>query len=543
MTVISPAIRIWSRENRISSDGETVISAILGLPENALELYGSMVKVDGKTKLNGLFYYEPFFEGSNRLTKDGFDQVQLYQSLYNLQDDLGRLGIDVQSILASDHGGRRHPIVAHANATPDLNAWYSPQNDDLTFGTNKNKWHLASDSDITSHEAGHMILDHINKLLGVWSDRGVGIMDEGAPEGWSRGEGGAIHEGFGDVLAALLYNDPEMSEDFVPFLGRGESKKDGLRNVDNNLGLKDVSTEVHDRGQVYAGFFWAIKKYLMSDDRPFPLSDREAADLTLKILMAHASNYRTGRPTPKDFVDAVLNGVDGLASVLQLGVDRNELKSFITNEAVKRGLNANISPLPDEWDDIFTSYADFEKKFGNDLLFTPAQKTEYLGGTQEIYQQQYKTSRGEVVDLVGRALIVNKDARGNVVSVSARDVLPVKEGGINEGTNVSFRTASTIALADAQKKYYSTKRAMMAANPAQFRNNDQYYDYLAKNQMDYRIAEAAVNSLNTAKFTETPKMVVLPNSNDLHYEMKVGMAIYYVNTRTGEATFKKDVFI
>ncbi|MBI2092761.1 MAG: hypothetical protein HYT75_07215 [Deltaproteobacteria bacterium] len=57
MTVITPAIRIWSRENRISSDGETIISALLGLPENALELYGSMVKVDGQEKLNGLFYY------------------------------------------------------------------------------------------------------------------------------------------------------------------------------------------------------------------------------------------------------------------------------------------------------------------------------------------------------------------------------------------------------------------------------------------------------------------------------------------------------
>jgi len=238
--------KIWTSENRISSDGQSREVTLQWLSEGALELFGRLAKVDGKTKLNGFFSYDPF-KTDSKVTQDGFDQVQLYYSLSYVQEYLAGLGIDTQAIFSSRHKGKPHPIVAHANAVDDLNAWYSPQEDDLTFGTNNDKWHLASDSDVTVHEAGHMILDHINKMLGVWEN----IIGEEKRDGWGKSEGGAIHEGFGDILAALLYNDPEMSEDFVPFKATMEfpAQPSGsygylVFNNDNPSGLPSNSKEI-----------------------------------------------------------------------------------------------------------------------------------------------------------------------------------------------------------------------------------------------------------------------------------------------------------
>jgi hypothetical protein len=136
---VGPLGRVWRNENRISSDGQTIEIPITNLIADAAgklsELIGKLVKVNGVTKLNGIFSCGPFQQG-REVTSDCFDQVHLYHSLNSLQVYLQGLDIDVQQIIASQHSGKPHPMVAHANATDDLNAWYSPQGDDLTFGTN-----------------------------------------------------------------------------------------------------------------------------------------------------------------------------------------------------------------------------------------------------------------------------------------------------------------------------------------------------------------------------------------------------------------------
>lgn len=56
-------------------------------------------------------------------------------------------------------------------------------------------------------------------------------------------------------MTALLFNDPEVAEDFNP-----GNTPTWLRNAENEFMLSSVSTESHDRGQVYAGFGWSMKK-------------------------------------------------------------------------------------------------------------------------------------------------------------------------------------------------------------------------------------------------------------------------------------------
>ena len=62
--------------------------------------------------------------------------------------------------------------------------------------------------------------------------------------------------------------------------------------------------------------------------------------------------------------------------------------------------------------------------------------------------------------------------------------------------------------------------------------------------MDKIIAQTALQNLTGPGFG-SPKLnlVLIPESGNLHYEIKVGMGIYYVNARTGDVIFKKDVFV
>lgn len=538
MLDLTPIIgRVWIHENRVSSDGEVFDALLSGLPEDALELYGRLVKVDGKYKLNGIFNYDPF-QPERIVTQDGFDQVQLYYSLNVVHEYLLGLGIDTRKIIASQHKGKFHPIAAHANAVDDLNAWYSPQSDDLTFGTNGNmetgedKWHLASDSDVTIHEAGHLILDHINKKLASWwTDSRNFQPREGDDNGWGQSEGRAIHEGFGDLLAALYYDDPELSEDFPPNLGRPESKTDGLRIADNDLTLDDVGTEEHDRGRVYSGFFWSIKERLQDPEGPFKLTSRQASDLTLKLLFNHASNYDTSRPKPADFVKAVIKGAEGLAEAGKLGVDLEALKAALTTEAERRKLivqEPEPQPAP-----ALMSYEELSARYGRHIRFATEQKTVFYGGVQEIQQQMYKLSTGDYVDVVGSGIFVQKDALGKTVSISTKDVRSIKSGGIDETVRIDGGAALTIALGHAQKQLLDARNRLI--------NFTGPVEELKDLQMEYRIAEAAVHYLTDK--SPGVGLVIIPGSDHLHYEIKVGLGIYYIDAQTGGASFKRDVLV
>jgi hypothetical protein len=520
---------IWKRENRVSSDADTMEVSLKNLIPDAtgqlMELFGNLVKVDGKTKLNGVFRYGPF-EGESKLTADGFDQVQLYHSLNDVQEYLGRLGVDIPSILARQHNGGSHPIKAHANAVEDLNAWYDSESDDLTFGTGEGKWHLASDSDISVHESGHMMLDHINSKLGNW---------------WS-GEGRAIHEGFGDALAALRSDDAELSEDFAAYEGGSDSKTAGLRTAKNELTLKDVGTEEHDRGQVYAGFFWSVREKIEA----LGLTGREAADVTLELMFAHSFKYKTVKPKPRDFVDAMIAGAESLAAEGRLAVDIETAKTIITEEAKRRGFLDPVS-ADEEPEDIFANVTALEERFGGGGLLRFVPDTE--NAEQRFYQEQYQTREHGYVEVVGSGAVEQMGPTGPVVS--ARDVRAIGQGEIDETVNINISAAISSARTNAAMTLIQTEQRKSAleslGSRKSFMNDEDYRARLAAAQMDYRVAEAAVAELgHPGKRTIVPpqsRLVILPDSNELFYEIKAGLGMYYINAKTGDLNFERHVFV
>jgi len=531
---VGPIGRVWRNENRISSDGQTIEVPITNLIADAAgrlsELIGKLVKVNGAAKLNGIFTCGPFQKG-REVTADCFDQVQLYHSLNSVQEYLSVLEIDVPQAIASQHNGKPHPIVAHANATDDLNAWYSPQGDDLTFGTNgtmskgEDKWHLASCGDVTIHEGGHMTLDHINpKFARSWA-----------------GEGRAVHEGFSDVLPALYYDDPEVSEDFNPNVGRPAGKTDGLRNVDNTLTLSEVGSEEHSRGQVYSGFFWALKKRL-------PLTSRQAADTNLRLLFAHAFLYKTQRPKPADFVAAVVAGAEALAAAGKLAVDLNTLKTIINEEAKKRGLiEAAAKPVAAQ--EVFASVKEVERRFGPDgrIRFVLEQKNRHLGIERRLYQQQYKTDRFGYVNVTGHGIVEHRFPAKKAPLISTIDAKQIHPGKVDETLRIDVATALRLAMADAQSTLTGSREQKVkleASLKAGVLKTKADLEKLSDVQMGHKMMQTAVAVLGfMGSHTIPPELVIMPDSDALHYKFKVGLGIYYINAKTGKARFERDVFV
>lgn len=525
---IGNMISVWRNENRVSSDGEVTVVEILDLLSEDLKgLYGRLVDVDGPP--HGSVFTCEVMQPGREVTSVCFDKGQLYNTLEGVQNYLTGLGIDVAGIIASRANTSHYLVRAHADAVPDLNAWYSPQDRDLTFGTagdmekGEDKWHLASDSDVGVHEFGHFMLDHVNPALG---------------QGWA-GEGRAIHEGFADAVAALYFDDPEMSEDFNVALGRPPDKKAGLRLVNNDLTLDDVSTEEHDRGQVYAGIYWAVKTALADQNGPFKLSDRQAADLVIRLMFNQAALFTTGQPTPRDFADIMLMAVDSLASKDALGVDPAALKDFIMVEVDRRKLLQYVEPEPIPPDeDWLYSMNDVQRRFGPNVSFVPLSKSGFIGGDQEIYQQQVRTANGLLVDVAGGKLFVKHDDHGRVAFISTRDVRKVDT--IDETVKVSPSQARALAAKDASNRF---DQANQWINALWLKRPKDLVPLLKEFQMDARIAETALVNLGRRYLKEPDmKFVLTPRSNELHYEIKVGLAIYYVNAKTGEVTLQKDVF-
>lgn len=524
---IGNAISVWARENLVSSNGEIISAELLDfLKEDYKTIRGKYFEVDGSL-LESVFQCGVFQPG-RKVTTDCFDKGVLYNALSSFQNYAFGLGYNIPQILQSGNKGKPLVVRAHANAVSDLNAWYNPQGKDLTFGTygdmakGQDRWHLASDSDVSTHEFGHLLLDHINPML---------------VKSWT-GEGRAIHEGFSDALAALYFNDPEMSEDFAVAMGRQPSPTDGLRNVDNNDVIDDKHTEEHDRGKVYGGFFWSIKKALTDPNGPFKLPERVASDLTLRILLEHGSHYQTSKPKTEDFVQAVYLAIESLKRSDTLPVDAAQLQMVVQMEAARRKLIKQPADIFNR-DGIFYTMKEAGRYAGTGSRFELIQGQENLDGRQEIYQQQYMTSRGEPLDVIGGALFLQKDQLGLDMFVSVKDVRPLNKGDIDETIKISASEAIDAIFPDVHDRFYRSRAEMMAISSGKYGRTKTIDDF-ADAQFENRVAEEAMKRLSVKSFAssnENVRLVIIPNSNDLHYEVKVGMGTYYVNAKTKSVVF------
>ncbi|MDP2599127.1 MAG: hypothetical protein Q8P84_00120, partial [Deltaproteobacteria bacterium] len=429
-------------------------------------------------------------------------------------------------ILGSKHNGVPHPIQAAANFMSDLNAYYSPGEDRLAFGRGNDKWHLASDGDVAVHEGGHLFLDHINPGLG----------------GWGRHEGGAIHEGFGDALAALFFKDGEMSEDFVPQVGRRPSKDDGLRIVRNDLTLSEAGEEVHDRGRVYAGFFWSLYETFIEKGG---LQEEEARALTLRLLLNHAAHYRTSRPQPDDFADAVILGAKALSREQKLSLPLGAVTEMIESEAKRRGLRSEGSQKPTPKKRPYPLSVEKAQQYyirnsGGVVDFSPVSSAPYIGGVFVTYQQRYFTTLYGPVDVIGHGMQARLNANGKATAILDADVRPMQAGEINETTLIPF--------ADALTKVYDFLSAQLTADQRRLRTIET--GFRQTQEMIYKWKDLSgrvlVFELCRQQFTKSPpqqpKYVVLNHDTELSYEINLGSAVFYVNAQTGIVQFAKKIF-
>jgi hypothetical protein len=555
---------IWRDENRVSSDSEYIGSKLVGLPSNARELSGKWAKVDGgkkgEHKLRGDFTHNPFDNPESTVTNVRFDQVQLYSSLTSLALYLQNAGLDVETIITGSKNGR---IVAHANKVDDLNAWYSPQTQEQTYGTGDGKWHIASDNDVTRHESGHFVLDQLAPGL----------------VGWYSKDGGAIHEGFADSMSALIQDDPEVSEDFPPAIGKPASKTSGLRTVANDLTMTDVSSEVHDRGQVYGGFIWSIKEWMGKEfEKTLKISgggidprtarneaSKQAAQQTMRLMVNHGSALATGSPEAVDFVRAMLVGAEALykadqgigvydpSTHISKSVKLTAIKQAIISEAIKRKMIKGADDLNKKGARIKRSPLNLsgiiakQTKKDSRIHFArkPLHTSKGIGVTREFYQQFTETPGGLIAEVVGSGFFVYRNASGAITGYSDRDVTKprLSSPGIMQlmtptrGPDVALAAVKKRAKAEYSK---ALQRLKLTKGGMPLRPNMTKLQDLKKAQIRHRIAAEAAQKISTLK-TKDAKLIVLPRHKDVHYEFKMGLSLYYVNARTGKVTIKDDV--
>lgn len=302
-------VRVWTAENNEASDGAVTSTTF---DPRVVKLFddGSIgtknIRVVGESILNTLNGHDAVAPGGNATT-DAFDQINTLKVAKELLDRVQSYGINLDELQKNDTANDGI-LRLEANAFGDENAHYAPDLNAIQFGTSDGKWHLASDGDVVAHEIGHYLSHHINYM--DYSDPKVG----------------AMQEGFADIIASLLHNDPEISEDFVP--GDG-----ALRNADNDVKLR-VDDAWHSGAEAYAGFAWRTKEHLAG----LVGDDAKAADLMLQVSLYHGYLYTSSRPVSFDFVAHMKTAAKDILSRHLSDGDVTKVVDFMQAEAVRRDL-------------------------------------------------------------------------------------------------------------------------------------------------------------------------------------------------------------
>ena len=234
-----------------------------------LELDGSGF-LDGpyvSTKLTENRVNEPTLEFNYLRDDPGFEEVMVYYHIDTVGRYLKGLGfdfVDDWQIPANVHFG-----VTRAG-------FYDPSDGSINFGDAGVD--VAEDAEVIIHEYGHAILE-----------RQVPNMN--------RGEGGAIHEGFSDFLAASFFSAvSDGFGDFIVFEWAGSDDPEvATRSVNSNKRYpQDIVGQPHADGQIWSAALWEIFEAIGRDasirlviESHFFLSpDAEFVDGASAILMA-----------------------------------------------------------------------------------------------------------------------------------------------------------------------------------------------------------------------------------------------------------------
>jgi len=189
-----------------------------------------------------------FLRSDNR-----FEEVMAYHYVTEPSRYIQSLGFDMKSIF----DGRALPIdVNFANIE---NAFFDPLEKQLLFGNGGVD--TAEDATVIVHEFGHALLDHQAPNF----DTGNGYT-----------EGGAIHEGFGDYLAASFFAGTGFRKgEWSAFLGswfatgipelNAGATPPHLRSMVNTKRYPenlDEMGEPHNNGEIWSATLWDIFKKL-----------------------------------------------------------------------------------------------------------------------------------------------------------------------------------------------------------------------------------------------------------------------------------------
>jgi len=216
---------------------------------------------------------------------DRFEEVMVYYHLDRTQRKIQALGFTGTS------GVLNRPVGVHAHYFGGCNAFFDPVNRGVHFGDFNDVvdcggppplYDSAEDADVIVHEYGHAIQDDL-------------------VPGWSFGpfpaaeEAGAMGEGFGDFIAAVMNNDPCIGE-YVSFGLAACGGAPGLRwlqnamtypggyescpNMDYDGDTIPESEEVHCGGLVWGGALWDMVEAI--GGLPVTQQDR---DIGLKLVL------------------------------------------------------------------------------------------------------------------------------------------------------------------------------------------------------------------------------------------------------------------
>ena len=202
-------------------------AVILDNLNNELKLEGKFVSVqnnaaDNAAPVNGKFVFDT--ESTH------YDEVMVYHHINEAHKYIVSLGVQLNE--------RAIPATVHYN--DDDNSFYSPDKKALFFGDGGVP--DSADADIILHEWGHSVVDSLSGLQGGWGS-----------------QGGAMHEGYGDYVAATYFGDPNVGEwDSSAYSDTGY-----LRTLNNKKVFPDdLQQSVHDDGEIWSGTLWDLRKEL-----------------------------------------------------------------------------------------------------------------------------------------------------------------------------------------------------------------------------------------------------------------------------------------
>jgi hypothetical protein len=249
--------------------------------------------------------------------------------------------------------GNTDPIRVFPRAGETMNAFYSRKEQALKFysfippgaAANEPRVYTCRSQDIVAHETGHAVLDGLKP---AW------ILTENPPQT------GALHEAFADLTAIfLMLSQPEQVAaivtqtkanlhnklflaDLVEDLGLALGRPTGLRNVENELTLSQVGTEVHDLAQVFTGAIYEvladIVAFELKPNRDPAAAVYPAAEYLCSLLIRAITAAPDEAATFADVVNQMLH-------VVELDEKPVQYRNFIRNRFAIREVIASPIPL------------------------------------------------------------------------------------------------------------------------------------------------------------------------------------------------------